>query len=70
MGNQEFGKDVIVDLAQRDPKIAKSDDGYFLSGVLGIHDINISRISVGRDGNTSMKIETVIQGDGVSNSGE
>ena len=42
----------------------------FLSGVLGIHDINISRISVGRDGNTSMKIETVIQGDGVSNSGK
>ena len=70
LSDQSFGNDVIVDLARRDPEFSKTDDVIFLKGVTSIDEVVMSRTSVGREGNTSLKIQTSIESDGAINDGE
>ena len=70
LSDQSFGNDVIVDLARRDPEFSKTDDVIFLKGVTSIDEVVMSRTSVGREGNTSLKIQTSIESDGTINDGE
>lgn len=70
LSDQSFGQDVIVDLARKDPQFSQTDDVIFLKGVDSIDELAMSRTSVGREGNTSLKIQTNIGVGANVNNGE
>ena len=70
LADQSFGNDVIVDLSRRDPEFSQTDDVIFLKGVTSVDELVMTRTALGREGNTSLKIQTDIESSGNINDGE